>query len=436
MTIRIESRGPRLDDRCVEQDTRAVTHLAPAGRSRRRTHAFALLALALVACAADQNASDVEETTPGATNTDRPSGLAGTSSSSGGPETAPGKPGQEAPLPPCDDKETAALQTTLDGSHDVKRTDVVLSIKTACGIRFFSSGPSKLPATTLHRIASITKTHLASVVLELYADGLLSLSDPVSKWFANVPGGDAIHVEHLLWQTSGLAAYEESLSFQAGAAARRKWERSELIDFSFKARTKFAPGTSWEYVNVNYVMLGVIAEKASGKTLATLLRERIFQPLGMTATFSDGDEPFTGDLAVGRSIEGRDVSNSVEPSTFWGAGHLVGTPGDVVTWIEKRGNGEFHDAKVAPEFKKLIAWKPARPGWKYGPGTIELDGTVTSGGGPGYGHGGDLPGYHSMAFYFPDKRTTVVMINDSDGVTGDAFRRPFFDTLKTLFGGK
>ena len=95
------------------------------------------------------------------------------------------------PLPPCDASETAALQKSFDAAHPAD-TDAVLVVRTACGPRFFTGGPSKYPATTLHRIASNTKMYVASLVLLLAEDGLVGLDAPASQWVEGVPGGDAI----------------------------------------------------------------------------------------------------------------------------------------------------------------------------------------------------------------------------------------------------
>lgn len=428
---------PRFDPSADLTTLPVIEASIPRSTSRRLRHlrtnplgvlsATALL-FVLAGCAADSGLSAEDE--PSGAEERAPSGETAPANDGGVDQNAP------APVVPCDETKSAAIKAALDASHDVTKSDAVLSIKTpSCGIRFYSSGPSKVKESTLHRIASNTKTYVASLILELSGDGLLALTDPVSKWFSGVPGGDAIRIENLLWHTSGLAPYEESLLFQAAAAADKKWKPTELIGFSLKARTHFAAGTSWEYVNVNYTMLGVIAESVTSKPLATLLRERIFQKIGVNSTFSDGAEPLVGELAIGRDKLGADSTHAIDSSTFWAAGHLVSTPGDLVVWTEKRHSGQFHAAPLNEAFEKVIDWKPERAGWKYGPGTIQLEASVTSGGGIGRGHGGDYPGYHSMAFYFADKQSTVVMIHDHDYLTGEEMRRPFFSALKALFGG-
>lgn len=419
-------------------------------RIRHRGRVACLCALAIVGCAGDaKDLSDAATFSPqagqgGTTSPESDAAITGpiagggagsNAADSGTTPSDAGTADAGPPLPPCDDSETAAVQAALDTSHDATNTDVVLTIKSPCGIRYFTSGPSQYPASTLQRIASITKTYVASLALELHDEGLLSLSDPISNWFDNVPGGDKIHVEHLLYHTSALAPTEDSLTFQAGAAQKRVWTPQEIIDISFSLAPRLRePGASMEYVNVNFTILGVILEKVSGKPLATLLRERIFQEIGVSATFSDGDEPFVGTLAVGKSRSGNDISYQLDPSTFWGAGHLVATTDDTAIWLEARATG-FHAPSLDDELAKQYEW-PGRAGWHYGPGTIILDASVTYGGGPGYGHGGDLPGYHSMAFYFPEKEVTVVIVNDADGLTSIDMRQPFNDTLQALFAGQ
>ena len=102
----------------------------------------------------------------------------------------------------------------------------------------------------------------------------------------------------------------------------------------------------------------------------------------------------------------------VGPSWAWAAGAMVAAPADVVLWIEKLGNGSFHDASSQEAVFTSVATDERS--MRYGLGLMVLNEMVTGGAGTGYGHGGDTPGYHTQAFYFPKSKTTVVSIVDSD----------------------
>jgi CubicO group peptidase (beta-lactamase class C family) len=251
--------------------------------------------LALASCSA--NASD-EHSPASALSTD-PRGV--DSGTADGATSTPGSDGG-APVPPCDEKETAALQATIDGAHSAK-TDMVAAIKTpSCGVRYFTSGPSKLDAAKLHRTGSVAKTYTGGVILELVEAGLVSLEDPASKWLAGIPGGDRIHVRHLLQHVSGLAA--------TTLDATRQVTPAELLSNSFKQGLQFEPGSKFAYRNVNFVALGVIAEKVTGKALAALVRERLSAPLGLTATFFEGGETVAGDVVAPRTAQGSPGKNA------------------------------------------------------------------------------------------------------------------------------
>lgn len=349
----------------------------------------------------------------------------------------------ESRVPPCDPSETATLQYTLEHAVPEGADAVAVVRDESCGERFFTIGPSQYPKTVLHRVASNTKTYVASVVLLLAEQGLLDLNAPVSQWIDGVPGGDAIKVHHLLNHTSGLYNFTADLGAEAASATGRTWTPRDLLDISFDHAVDFQAGQGMGYSNTNYVALGIIAEKVAGAPIHVLLRERILDVVGATSTFFDGSESWKGStLAVGRSATGADFSYFNHPSFDWCDGNVVATPTDLALWVEKRGNGSFHSAAVQAELQKTVAFT-GHPGFSMGPGMIVLDAGITRGAGPGYGHGGDTWGYHSMGFYFPSRRSTVVVIVDDDRGPDGNFplaesysETIFFAALETLYGAK
>ena len=323
--------------------------------------------------------------------------------------------------------EDAALQAGLDKAH-AKDTDAVLAVKTpSCGARTLTSGPSKTDASKLHRIGSVTKTYVAAVVLGLAHDGALGLDDKLAKWVTDVPNGDGITVRQLLNHTSGLFNYTNDKSFQKNGMTR-KWTPRELVDVAVKNPPYFEPGAGWTYSNTNYVLLGMIAEKAGNAKIGALVRTRVLAKAGLTATFFDGEEPVQGTMAPAQDAVGGDATVVADPSWAWAAGAIVATPADVVTWIEKLGNGTFHDTATQQALLKQVKTENRRI--DYGLGVMLFGKSVTGGGGPGIGHGGDIPGYHTQAFYFPEKQTTIVAIVDSDAEDPNDVS---LEALKVLF---
>jgi D-alanyl-D-alanine carboxypeptidase len=281
----------------------------------------------------------------------------------------------------------------------------------ACGARMLVSGPTNIDATQLHRIGSVTKTFVAAVILTLAEDGALGLDDKLSKWVPDVAGSDGITIRQLLDHSSGLFNYTEDKTFWK-APPSKVWTPRQLVDVSLRNPVYFAPGTSWHYSNTNFILLGMIAETAGKAKLGPLVRTRVLAKAGLTATFFDGEEPVSGKLAEAFDASGDDATTVADPSWAWAAGAMVATPGDLATWIEKLGSGAFYDAKMQKELLTTIP--TGSSGLSYGLGIMVFAPQLTGGGGTGIGHGGDISGYHNQAFYFPDSKTTLVSIVDSD----------------------
>ncbi|MFD7834723.1 serine hydrolase domain-containing protein [Streptomyces sp. NPDC059761] len=131
------------------------------------------------------------------------------------------------------------------------------------------------------RMGSNTKTMVATVILQLVAEHRLQLTDPVEKWLPDsVPNGRAITIRMLLNHTSGLFNHvndPDVLKAFTGQDARQ-WTPAELLAAAVRHDPLFAPGAAYSYSNTNYIALGLVAEKATGRTLADLIRERISEP--------------------------------------------------------------------------------------------------------------------------------------------------------------
>ena len=138
------------------------------------------------------------------------------------------------------------------------------------------------------RIGSLTKTYVATILLQLAEEGRLSLDDRVSLFLPGlVPGGDKITIRQLLNQTSGLFDYEKDplvlAPYLAGNLAYR-WAPRKLVRIAVSHRPLFTPGTRWSYSNTNYILAGLIVEAATGATLGQVLDRRLSEPLHLRHT--------------------------------------------------------------------------------------------------------------------------------------------------------
>lgn len=385
---------------------------SPHAAGRTRLFGSLILTLVLGACGS-QGSDDLNANTP------PPERTVGTDPKGNGPDAAgssdpSGSDDGGALETSCDEARMNAIQTSIDTAipNDI---DAVAFVKEPSCKHYFTHGPSKYPSTTLHRIASNTKMYVASLILLLADDGLLTLDDPIAKWASEpqkVPGGNAMTIRQALHHTSGLYNYVESSQFQAQAATGRTFTPEELIGYGFGGGLYFTPGTGFHYSNTNYILLGRIAEKATNLPIEQLLRKRILEPIGAKNTYFAGKENVPAGLAIGKSASGG-APSPWDPSTAWAAGAYVATAEDLGLWTEARGNKSFHSN--AANLALFDVGKVVGPsGVNYGAGMFELAPTLTNGGGLAVGHAGDFPGYHSWALYFPDKTTTVVVVVDSD----------------------
>ncbi|GLY40488.1 serine hydrolase [Amycolatopsis sp. NBRC 101858] len=289
-----------------------------------------------------------------------------------------------------------------------------------------------LSASDAFRMGSNTKTMVATVALQLVAEQRLRLTDPVGKWLPGlVPNGDAITVRMLLGHTSGLFNYRNDPAVLRAFTGQdtRVWTPRELLAAAVRHDPLFAPGTDYAYSNTNYVALGLVAEKATGRTLGDLVRERIVAPLhltktylveGDTSTLAHGYEPDAAHIApllpagtpAGTAFAGpaRPAgyvdTTFVNASTQWAAGGMVSSAPDWARFDRALVSGELLPPALLKEMQTTRAEEPEFPDRRYGLGLEQ----VTTPCGTVWGHNGQVAGYSGEA-YTDDtgKRTASVL---------------------------
>ncbi len=165
-----------------------------------------------------------------------------------------------------------------------------------------------MPAGASFRGGSTTKSFVAVVVLQLVAEGELSLDDTVHDWLPGLISGNGndsrrITIRHLLQHTSGLYNYDrtEDTGNTAADFERTRLEHLEpeqLIVGALRHKPDFDPADpddptpNWNYSNSGYVLLGMIIEKVTGRPWGQEVRQRIVKPLGLKGTYAPGDDPY------------------------------------------------------------------------------------------------------------------------------------------------
>ena len=264
----------------------------------------------------------------------------------------------------------------------------------------------KVTPKTMFQSGSIGKTFTAALVMLLVQDGKLKLDDPVSRHLPNTPKAwEGITIRHLLTHTSGLGDPYEKLDF------RKDYTDEELIAFESTVPMLFAPGERWAYSNMGYHLLGFICNKAGGKFYGEQLRERIFQPLGMsTRIISESD--IVPNRAAGYEWNGGKLVNQswVSPRLNTTAdGSLYLTAKDLALW-----DAAMQADKILSPASREASWTPVKLkdgttadygyGWQLG----------AQNGHPHIGHGGSWQGFKTqMSRYVNDKLTVIVLANSA-----------------------
>jgi len=303
-------------------------------------------------------------------------------------------------------------------------------VRVAVGLADSTSG---VAMTTEHFLpaGSVGKTGLAAVVLSLVNDGTLDLDAPVSRWlgdeewFARLPNaGPELTLRRLMNHASGLPDHLQTDGFlthcremvRPGGTPDDPLPPREALSFILDHEPLFAVGEQFRYTDTAYLVAGLTAEKASGHTYYQLLRERFLEPLGLDGIMPQDRRDLPG-LANGY-LEPENAFGmppctllpsglmNHNPMLEWTGGGLVTRTGDLARFIRLLYGGEIMGWDYLGD---LTQGSALPPDWK-GPGTYGLAVFVQdSAHGEVRWHSGYYPGYNTMASYWPDHDTALVV---------------------------
>lgn len=244
--------------------------------------------------------------------------------------------------------------------------------------------------TTTYPIASITKSFVATSIMQLQEQGKLNINDPVSKFIPHFPNGNKIKLIHLLTHTSGI---------QSPIMHKGDSTPVSLIREIKKRGIKFSAGTQWDYRDANYIVLGYIVEKVTGISLHEYIQKNIFDKVSMKdAGFftHKNPAPYTSKSYTkkGNLLLSRSTGNFY---LLFGCGDIYMTAYDLCLYDEALMNGKL----VSPKSLKLIQ----TPGSKsnYGLGLYIYKYAVYS--------RGVLGGWESLHVYYKDKTSIAILLN-------------------------
>lgn len=334
------------------------------------------------------------------------------------------------------------LQSDLDALVSGGAPGAILLIRDRHRTKRLTAGVAEIAtgrpmhAGDRYRIASLAKTYVSTVVLQLVGEGKLRLSDSVEKWLPGlVPNGENILIRHLLGHTSGLFDFEDdprlvepylsgNLSFY--------WSPLERLALATSHDPLYPPGETSisTYSNTNYTIAGLIIEAATGKSLENQLRRRIFEPLDLDATTNpDRETTIEGPHAHGYFPLGPpplvDVTE-FSPSITGAGGAIVSTVGEVARFYRALLQGRLLRPGLLRAMKTMSLPADSDIPSRYGLGLAKYPTPC----GNAWGHSGSFPGYWTYTFSSRDgKRQVVLMVNVDPSGLPAATVQLFYDLL-------
>ncbi|MFE0177764.1 serine hydrolase domain-containing protein [Streptomyces sp. NPDC059002] len=280
------------------------------------------------------------------------------------------------------------------------------------------------------RVGSITKTFVATVLLQLQGEGRIDLDDPVGKWLPGVVeghghDGDRITVRQLLNHTSGIFDYagDEEFGqkvFTKGFFKHRydTWTPEHLVKLAMRHKPTFEPGTDWSYSNTNYILAGMIIQKVTGNTYADEIDRRVIEPLHLKSTLVPGTRATVpgpssrgyGKLPGDPEAKVYDLTE-LNPSMGGSAGEIISDSADLNRFYSALLGGRLLPKEQLAEMKTVVPTGGRGGGYGLGISVMKLPckGKI-------WGHDGGIHGSSSLAVTTPDGRHSLALNMNGDWV--------------------
>ena len=274
------------------------------------------------------------------------------------------------------------------------------------------------------RIASVTKSFVGTVILQLAEEGGLSLDDPIDDYVADVPNGTRITLRQLITMTSGLGNYsdDEAWGLAVLGDVEAEWTPAQLLAYSWSMPPSFAPGSNMEYTNANFILLGLVIEQVTGQALPEVLDERILGPLQLAETSYPTDNALPEPRMTGYTLPAvvhpvAGTSNKWVDATQWSpssagaAGAMISDVQDMLVWgrVLATGQGVLPEAAQVARLQSFGSSSLA-PQEFYGDAIVCQGGWI--------GHSGNIPGYNTLVRHDPASDTTIVVL--ATGLSGSS----------------
>lgn len=277
------------------------------------------------------------------------------------------------------------------GSLTIARDGDILYTRSIGYSQINGTERTPLTAATRYRVGSTTKMFTAVMIFQLVEKGTLKLSDPLGKFFPQIPNAHTITIAHILAHRSGLHEVSSDPEFRAWRL--KGITKDDMLALIAKSTPDFEPDDKYSYSNAGYFLLGYIVEKLTGKSYQEVLQERITAKIGLQDTYTG-----TGNIDVNKNESfSYKFSRDWEPqpethvSILFGSGALISTPNDLAVFIQALFDGKL----VSRESLKQMMQN------KFGMDTFTYNGNTL------YGHTGGVDGFGSWLVYLPEEKLVV-----------------------------
>jgi D-alanyl-D-alanine carboxypeptidase len=275
---------------------------------------------------------------------------------------------------------------------------------------------------------SVGKTFFGALALQVIHEQQIDLDSKVmtwfekEAWFERIPNAKDLTIRMLMNHTTGIPRHVFQPAFLKALqdSPMRNWEPAELLKYVLDLPPVHSAGDGWAYSDTNYIILGMLVEKWSGKELYSLLRKRVLKPLGLKNTIPSNTPKLKGlvqayigeqnflNLPTKVIKDGRYVIN---PQWEWTGGGLVSNVVDLAKWLKAIHETDVIPAPMYAEMIKPVGLRTGQAGETgYGLTTFVWKAPA----GLHYGHSGFFPGYITNVEYVKDLKTSIAVQLNSD----------------------
>jgi len=285
-------------------------------------------------------------------------------------------------------------------------------------------GRARLTRNTAFAAASVTKTFVAALVLQLTQEGLVGLDDPLVAWLPDARVDPRVTVRQLLDHTSGVHDFFANSKIDAPLrnTPEAAWTPEQAL--RYVKTPYFDPGTGWHYSNTNYVLLGQLVKRVTGRSWATEVRSRFLDPLRLISASVQGAEKARTTISHGYRFTS--ASRTAKPIDLWdqtgvapfrsvvtaagAAGAVAASSWDLARWTRALYGGSLLAAPVLGTMLDSASSSKYRYAVPYGMGVQHY----TIGGRNAYGHGGRMMGARAAIRYIASEGISIAVVMNTD----------------------